>query len=123
MPLPEWDLVSKQPYFKYPAASLEKARPASIINKVTNAAELAGAQLKEVAAGAKEVPATLKKVLMSAEGKRPLSVYVGLLHQSELHLAEAFSNSPLITGKVRIFPACAPLWPVGRLNKRKPRDR
>ena len=48
---------------------------------------------------------TLKKALMSAEGRRPLSLYVGLLHQSELHLAEAFSNvaahhreSPLFEG-------------------------
>ena len=103
--LPEWDPVSKQPYYKYAAASLQKAQSPSIITKVADAAESAGAQLKEVAEGAKEIPATLKKALMSAEGRRPLSLYVGLLHQSELHLAEAFSNvaahhreSPLFEG-------------------------
>jgi hypothetical protein len=90
--LSEWDPVSKQPYFKYAAARMEKARTFSIINKVSDAAEAAGAQLKHAAATVKEIPAVLKKSLISADGRLPLSLYLGLLHQSELHLSEAFSN-------------------------------
>jgi formylmethanofuran dehydrogenase subunit D len=90
--LAEWDPVSKQPYFKYAAARLEKAQAPSIISKVAEAAEEAGAQLTHAVASAKEIPAALKKVLMAAEDRLPLSLYLGLLRQSERHLSEAFSN-------------------------------
>lgn len=88
----EWDPVSKQPYYKYAAASLEKAQGRSIMAKAAETLEQAGAQLKHMAAGVKEAPAKLKKTVLAAEDRLPLSLYLGLLHRSEEHLAEAFRN-------------------------------
>ncbi len=90
--LSEWDPVSKQPYFKYAAALVEKAPSSSIISKVTDAAEAAGAQLMQAVTSAKEIPAAIKKAFTAAEGGRPLALYLGLLDQSERHLSEAFTN-------------------------------
>jgi anaerobic selenocysteine-containing dehydrogenase len=88
----EWDPVSKQPYFKYAAASVQKTASPSVMERVADAAEQMREQLKQAAAGVVEVPATLKKTVMAAEGRLPLSLYVGLLHRSEEHLAEAFTD-------------------------------
>jgi hypothetical protein len=88
----EWDPVSKQPYFKCAAASVQKAELPSIMERVADAAEHMGQQLKQAAAGLVEVPAALKETALAAEGRLPLSLYVGLLHRSEDHLAEAFTN-------------------------------
>jgi anaerobic selenocysteine-containing dehydrogenase len=88
----EWDPVSKQPYYKYAAASLHKVEAQSVIAKAAEAVENVGAQLKHVAAGIKEAPAKLKKAMEAAENRLPLSLYVGLLHRSEEHLSDAFKN-------------------------------
>jgi hypothetical protein len=84
--------VSKQPYFKYAAASVQKTASPSVMERVADAAEQMREQLKQAAACVVEVPATLKKTVMAAEGRLPLSLYVGLLHRSEEHLAEAFTD-------------------------------
>ena len=84
--------VPGEPYFKYAAARMKKASSSSVINRVTDAAEAAGAQVMQAAASAKEIPAAIKKALTAAEGRRPLALYLGLLDQSERHLSEAFRN-------------------------------
>ena len=50
------------------------------------------AQFKQVAAGIVEAPAIIKKAVVSPEHRLPLSLYVGLLHQSERRLSDTFMN-------------------------------
>ncbi|HJU06702.1 MAG TPA: nitrate reductase [Nitrospiraceae bacterium] len=119
----EWDPVSKQPYFKHAAVKARKVSRSSIAESVAKATEGLGGQLKAVATELVEAPAKVKNAFISAQGERPIAIYLWLAHRSEHHLADAFTNvAHHHMPEPDIYATCTLMasWSKGHAEKLRP---
>jgi anaerobic selenocysteine-containing dehydrogenase len=119
----EWDPVSKQPYFKHAAVRARKAKRESATDRMAEVAAHAVDRVRALSKETAQLPAKVRKAAFSARGERPVAVYLGLLHRSEEHLAEAFRNvAAHHTAEPDIYATCTLMatWSIRHVEKIKP---